>query len=220
MKDKQYVVLGLGVFGSTVATTLSEYGCEVLGVDIDPTCVERIADKITKAAVADITNQQELQELGVGDFDVAIIGIGDHFEQAILATMIVKEMGVPYLVVKARNKQNMRILEKIGADRVIRVEKEIGDRLAKSLVHKNIIDMIEIDDENSIVEIKPLPSWVGKTLGDVNVRSLYQMNILGVKIHGAKKLTLNIGADYVINSDDAFLVLGKTSVVDRFDTNF
>lgn len=219
MENKQFVVLGLGVFGSTVATTLAEYGCEVLGVDNDPSCVERIADKITKAAVADITNKEELEELGIGDFDVAIIGVGDHLEQAILATMFVKEMGVPYLIVKAKNKQNMQILQKIGADRVIRVEKEMGDRLARSLVRKNIVDLIEIDEENSVVEIKAPITWVGKTLADINVRNQYKMNILGVKEKGNSRLRLNIGANYIIHLEDSLLVLAKTSVIEEFDRN-
>lgn len=217
MKDKQYVVLGLGVFGSTVATTLAEYGCEVLAIDKDITCVERIANEVTKAVVADVTDREELAELGLEDFDVAIVAIGNHLEEGVLATMILKEMGVPYVIAKAKNKQFMQILEKIGADKVIRAEKDMGIRTAKKLLRRNIVDLVELDDEYSIVEIKAPASWYGKSLQTLNVRSVYHMNVLGVRTFESENLSLNIGPDYIVQPEDRFLVLAETAEIEKFD---
>ena len=153
MKDKQYAVLGLGVFGSTIATTLSQYDCEVIAIDKDIACVERIADEVTKAAVANTTDLEQLRALGIGDIDVAIIAIGTHLEEAVLTTMNVKELGVPYIIAKAKNRQFSTILEKVGANRVIRAEKDMGVRVAKSLLRKSIVDLVELDEDYSLVEI-------------------------------------------------------------------
>lgn len=217
MKDKQYAVLGLGVFGSTVATTLAEYGCEVLAIDKDLTCVERIATEVTKAVVADVTNREELAELGLGDFDVAIVAIGNHLEEGVLATMILKEMGVPYVIAKAKNKQFMQILEKIGADKVVRAEKDMGIRTAKKLLRRNIVDLVELDEEYSIVEIKAPTSWQGKTLQALNVRNIYHINVLGVRTIDSEKLSLNIGPEYLVQHEDRFLVLAETTEIEKFD---
>ena len=112
MDNKQYAVLGLGIFGSTVATTLANHGYEVIVIDKDPICVQRIADEVTKAIVGDVTDIEELQAAGIGDSDVAIVAIGTHLEEAVLATMNLKELGIPYVIAKAKNKQFMKILEK------------------------------------------------------------------------------------------------------------
>ena len=105
MDNKQYAVLGLGIFGSTVATTLANHGCEVIVIDKDPICVQRIADEVTKAIVGDVTDIEELQAAGIGDSDVAIVAIGTHLEEAVLATMNLKELGIPYVIAKAKNKK-------------------------------------------------------------------------------------------------------------------
>ena len=217
MEDKQYAVLGLGIFGSTIATTLAEHGCEVLAIDKDVSCVERVADEVTKAVVADSTNYEEMSALGLNDFDVAIVAIGNHLEEAVLTTMMLKEMGVPYIIAKAKNKQFKKILEKVGADRVVRPEKDMGVRTAKGLLRKNIVDLVELDDNYSIVEIKPTKEWIGKTLKELNVRETHQMNILAVKPENNGELILNVGPDYVVRIEDRFLVIAKTSEIEDFD---
>ncbi|RHM62845.1 MULTISPECIES: TrkA family potassium uptake protein [Coprobacillaceae] len=217
MKGKQFAVLGLGVFGSTVATTLTDLGCEVLAVDKDVRCVERVADRVTKAVVGDITDREELEELGIGDFDAVIIGVGNHFEAAVLATMNVKDLGASYIVAKAKNKPNMQILQKIGADRVVRVEKEMGTRIAKSLLRKNIVDLVELDDDHSIIEINAPHQWLDKKFIDLNIRRVYNMNVIGIKHAGDDHLVLNIDPEYIIQKGDHFLVLGITHELERFD---
>ena len=143
MANKQYVVLGLGVFGSTIAKTLSQFEQEVLAIDKDVECVERVADFVTKAVVGDITDKDFLADLGISEFDVGIVAIGDHLEESILGVMNLKELGVNYIVAKAKNKRFMQVLEKVGADRVVRPEKEMGLKIARNLLRKNITDLIQ-----------------------------------------------------------------------------
>ena len=208
MNSKQYAVLGLGIFGSTVATTLAEYGCEVIAVDQDESCVERVADEVTKAVVANVTDQEELRAIGIEDIDVAIVAIGTHLEEAVLATMNLKELGVPYVIAKAKNKQFMKILEKVGANKVIRAEKDMGLKVAKSLLRKSIVDL---------VEIKAPLDWVGKNFIDLNIRRVYNMNIIGIKHGDEDHLSLDVAPEYVIQNGDHFLVIGKTKELERFD---
>ncbi len=215
--EKQYVVLGLGVFGSTVATTLEKNGCEVLAIDRDVTCVERIADEVTKAVVADVTSREDLLALGINEFDVAVVAIGTHLEEAVLATMHLKEMGVPKVIAKARNKEFKQILEKVGADQVIRAEKDMGERVARGLLRKRIVDVVDLDDENTIVEIIVPSKWIDKRVQDLNIRSKYQMNILGVRNRETKKIDLVVEPEYRIHEGDQFLVLGKSEHLDKFD---
>ncbi len=215
--DKQYAVLGLGIFGSTVATTLASHGLEVIVMDQDPTCVERIADEVTKAVVGDVTDIEELQAAGIGECDIAIVAIGTHLEEAVLATMNLKELGVSYVIAKAKNKQFMKILEKVGANRVIRAEKDMGIKVAKSLLRKNIIDLVELDEDYSLVEIKAPKDWIGKNFVTLNIRRVYGMNVIGVKHGQDGKLSLDVVPEYRIEDDDYFLVIGKTKELERFD---
>ena len=218
MKNKQYAVLGLGVFGSTVATTLAKYDCEVIAVDKDESCVERIADEVTKAVVADTTDIEQLKALWYEDIDVAIIAIGTHLEEAVLTTMNVKDLGVPYVIAKAKNKQFSKILEKVGANKVIRAEKDMGYRVAKSLLRKSIVDLVELDDDYSLVEINVPNDWIGKSLEYLNIRQVYHMNIIGVK-DSNDQMSLNVGANYIVQKGDRFFVIGITTELERFDQN-
>ena len=215
--DKQYVVLGLGIFGSTICKTLSSFGCEVLAIDVDEECVERVSEFVTKAIVGDITDKNFLMSLGLDEFDVGIVAIGDHLEECILGVMNLKEIGIPYVIAKARNKRFKEVLEKVGADRVIRPEKEMGVKVARSLLRKNISDMIEIDENYSVADMKAPASWVGKTLVDLNLRQKYSMNILGLKDPVTKVLSLNVDPYYVIKENDEFLLIAETDKIEKFD---
>lgn len=217
MNNKQYAVLGLGIFGSTVATTLCDYGCEVLAIDKDERCVERIAEHVTKAIVGDVTDQEELKNLGIEDIDIAIVAIGTHLEEAVLTILNLKELGVPYVIAKAKNKQFAKILEKVGADKAIRVEKEMGIKIAKSLLRKNIVDLVELDEDYSIVEIRSPENWFGKSFHDLNLRNTYHMNVIGVKHQDSERLSLDIDASYIVKAGDRFLVIGRTNEMERYD---
>lgn len=217
MSKRQYVVLGLGVFGSTITKTLSQFGCEVLAIDKNPECVQRVADFATRAVIGDITDEQFLIDLGVQEFDVGIVAIGNHLEESLLGVLNLKELGVQYIIAKAKNKRFKEVLEKIGADRVIRPEKEMGERLARSLLRKNITDLIELDDNYSIVEMKVPQAWVGHTLVALNLRKNYGINILGKRDGLTHKLELSVDPQSVIQMDDHYLMIAETEKIEKMD---
>lgn len=216
-QKKQYAIFGLGVFGSTVAETLEEYGCEVLAVDQNMVHVERISKTVTKAVVADVTNKEELLALDIKDVDVVVVSLRNHLESAVLSIMLLKELGVPYVIAKAKNHQHQEILERVGADKVIRAEKEMGERIARSLLHKSIVDIAALDDRYTVSGIEAPASWCGKTVVELNVRHVYRMNILGIKCGGQGDLSLNIDLDYKIQAGDTFLVIAKVEDIEKFD---
>lgn len=207
MKQKTYAILGLGIFGSTIAKTLSEYHCEVIGIDTDLSCVERVAEFATQAVQADFTDIEQLRELGIQDVDVAVVATGSQLESAIMAVLHLKELGVPYIVAKAKNKLYMQILLKVGADKVIRPEKEMGERVAKTLLSRNVVDMIDIDEDYSIMELTAPKEWVGFALKNLDVRNKFGLNILGVRNGEEAKLNFNINGDYVVKTNDQLLVI-------------
>lgn len=217
MENKQYVVLGLGVFGSTVTKTLSQYGCEVLAIDKNPECVQRISEFATRAVIGDFTDKQFLIDLGIEGFDVGIVATGTHLEESLLGVLNLKELGVNMIIAKAKNKRFKEILEKIGADRVVRPEKEMGSRVARSILRKNIIDLIEIDENYSVVEMKVPQAWVGNTLSNLNLRKNYGINILGKRNMDTMKLDVSIDPDYEIHMNDHFLMIAETVKIEKLD---
>lgn len=214
---KIYAVLGLGVFGSTIAKTLSEFDCEVIAVDLDIKCVERMADVCTNATQGDITDIETLRATGVEDCDVAIVAVGSHLEESIMAVLNCKELNVPYIVAKAKNKKYMQILTAIGADKIIRPEKEMGERVAKGLLSRNIIDMIDIDSTYSIVELNAPKSWVGKSLIDLDARRRFGINVLGIRKINDTQLRISPSAEYEVEVDDHLLVIAETKTFEKFE---
>ncbi|NBK98140.1 MAG: TrkA family potassium uptake protein [Erysipelotrichia bacterium] len=210
--NRQYAVLGLGIFGSTVSKTLSKYNCEVIAIDKDMECVQRMADIVSVAIQGDITDINVLKNAGVDDCDVAIVSTGSHLEESILCVLNLKELGIPYIVAKAKNKSYKQILEKVGADRVVRPEKEMGVEIAKGLLNKYIIDMVDIDDEYSIVEVAVPKSWIGNTLVKLDVRNKFNINILGIR-HEDNHLDVTPSPNYELSDNDHLLII---SDADRF----
>ncbi|HCY06979.1 MAG TPA: potassium transporter Trk [Erysipelotrichaceae bacterium] len=217
MKRKSFAVLGLGVFGSTIAKRLSSYDYDVIAIDSDMSCIDRLSDFVSIAIQADITDINQLKSAGVSDVDCAIVATGSHLENSIIAVMNLKELGTPYIVAKAKNKRYMKILEKIGADRVILPEKEMGERVAKQLVSSNIIDLIDIDDEYSVIEIVAPKYWINKSLIDLNLRSKYGINILGVRKSPSTRLSISPSANYIIEANDILLVIAEKNKFELLD---
>ena len=215
--EKQFVVLGLGIFGSTLVKTLSQFGREVIAIDKDSENVQRVSEFATKAVIGDVTDIQFLTDLGLDDIDVGIVAIGDRLEDSILATMNLKELGVPYVIVKAKNKRFKVVLERIGADHVVRPEKEMGEKIARTLLRKNIKDLIELDEENCIVEMKVPQSWIGKSLSQLDLRKLYSINVLGKRDPKTHKLEVPVDPSAPIEMNDTFLVLGQTDRIEKYD---
>ena len=209
---KSYIVVGLGRFGSEVARQLYRCGCEVLAIDVKSELVQQISPDVTHAAVADSRDKEVLKMLGAGDFDCAVIAIGDDLAASVLVTMNMKELGVPYWVCKAHDDLHRRVLEKLGADRVVIPEQENAARLAKSLSSPNLLDYIELSEDYSIIELPAPKSWEGKNLKELNVRAKLGVNILAVRRSG--KMDVSPAADFTFQSGDIVVVLGDTKALD------
>ena len=208
---KQFIVLGLGRFGSAVATTLVELGHEVLGVDNDEERVDALKDKITQAVQADITEEKVLKELGVKNFDAAIVSIATDLEASILVTMMLKEMGLKYIIAKAQSALHGKVLEKIGVDKIVFPERDMGRRIARSLIIPNIKDYIELEPDYSVIEIEALPEFVDKSLSELDLRNKYGINVLAIK----RENSFNISpqAKDVIKKGDFLIVIGETKKI-------
>lgn len=214
--NKQYAVLGLGIFGSTIAKTLSSYGCEVIAVDADIESVQRMADIVTVAIKGDITDINVLRNAGVGDCDIAIVATGSHLEDSIMAVMNLVELETPYIVAKAKNKRNRKILEKIGANKVINPEKEMGIVTAKTLLNDNIIERIALDDDYSVLEMRTPKEWLDKTLAELNLRNEYGINILGIR-RGDEKLNVAPTPNYVLTKADRVIMIAESESIAKSD---
>jgi len=210
---KQFIVLGLGRFGSAVATTLVELGYEVLGVDSDPEIVNSLKNKITEVVEADISDEKTLIELGAKNFDVAIVGVSTDLESNILTTMILKDMGIKYIIAKAQNAIHGRVLERIGANKVVFPERDMGIRIARSLITPNIEDYIELEPDYSIIEIKALPDFADKTLSELDLRTKYGINVLAIKRD--HNFNLSPSAKDIIKSEDFLIVIGDTKTITK-----
>lgn len=216
-QNRQYAVLGLGIFGSTVAKTLSKYNAEVIAVDIDQKCVNRMADVVTQAMQCDITDIDQLRAAGIQDCDVAVVSMGNHLEQSVMAIINLKELGIPYIVAKAKNKRYMQIFSKIGANKVVRPEKEMGEQVAKGILGKNIIDIIDLDSEYSVVEIPAPKEWTGKTLIDLNLRRKYGINVIGIRNHVTGDLNVCPEPECTIEKDDHIVLIADVDAINKFD---
>lgn len=207
MKNKEFVVFGLGRFGRSVAITLAESGCEVLVVDNNEDKIHDIADIVTYAVKADVTDAETLASLGIGNFDGAVIAIGEHLEASVLGTILVKEMGIPFVLAKVQTETQAKVLMKVGADKVVFPEKETGIRIANKLIHGNFFDAVELSSTYSLMEINAKEEWDGHTLKELDLRKKYDINVIGIKSDG--NLNINPLAEQVINKDDVLVVIGE-----------
>lgn len=211
-------ILGLGIFGSSIAKTLSEFDdVEVIAVDENMENIERIADYVTQAVCGDITQRSFLESIGIQDCDTVVIAAGSHLESSILAIMHVKNLGVKRIISKAKNHSYMEIFKQIGATDVIRPEKEMGEKLARDLVRRHVIDVIELDENHQVVEFKVPESWIGQSLLKLDVRKNYAMNILGVKQNKVGALDVTIGANYEFNGNEIVVALTDSKKFEQHD---
>ena len=208
---KSYIVIGLGKFGTEAAKRLCELGCEVLAMDCKAELVQPISSQVTQAVVGDARDKEVLRALGARDFECAIVAIGDNLADSVLATMNLKELGVPYIVCKASDETHRQVLLKLGADKVVIPEQEQADRLAKNLSSPNVLDYIELSDAYGIIEIPAPDRWQGKSLKELNVRAKLGVNIIAVKCEG--EINVSPAADYRITPNDIMVVLGDTAAL-------
>jgi len=208
---KSFIVVGLGRFGTEAAKCLYQQGSEVLVIDNSAELVQAISDDVTQAVVGDARDKEVLRALGVKDFDCAIVAIGASLGDSVLATMNLKELGVPYVVCKAHDDTHREVLKKLGADRVVIPEKENAARLAKSLSSHNVLDYIELSEDYGIIDIPAPASWYNKSLLELNVRAKLGVNILAIKRSG--QITVSPGADFCILQGDIVVVLGDNAAL-------
>lgn len=209
---KTYLVIGLGLFGSEVARQLCVQGCEVLAMDIRSDLVQQVAEDVTHAVVGDGQDKDVLKALGAGNFDCAIIAIGDDLAASVLTIMNLKELNVPYIVCKAHDETHRRVLEKLGADRVVIPECEFAGRLARSLSSHNVLDYIELSPDYGILEVPAPKSWVGKSIKDLNVRAKLGVNIIAVE--SGRETNVSPSADYMVKSGDIMVILGENKALE------
>ncbi|MFD0675069.1 potassium channel family protein [Cohnella sp. GCM10027633] len=215
MGKKQYAVIGLGRFGSSVAKYLSEMGYEVLAVDDNAERVQDLANVVTHAVSADSTDEEAMRALGIRNFDVVVVAIGQDIQASILTTLILKDLGVPYIIVKAQSDLHGKVLNKIGADKVVFPERDMGLRVAHHLISPNILEHIELSKDYSIVEMKTPSAMLGRSLKELDIRSKYNCNVLALKQEGEMNITPS--ADQPLTEDDILVIVGKNEQLNKLE---
>lgn len=205
---KSYVVIGLGRFGAELATRLYACGEEVMAIDTNEQLIDKIADRVTRAVAADARDADVLRKLGVENFDRAIVAVGSDLAASALITMHLKSLNVPYIMCKAHDDTYKSILEKLGADKVVIPEREVADKLALGLTHAGVMEYIELSQEFGIVEMEPIPAWVGKTIRELELRNTYGVNVIAVRSH-EDTIKIPPDIDTPIPADVVMVMLGK-----------
>ena len=216
MMEKQYAVLGMGSFGESVVLTLENMGCDVQVMDDACEKIQDISDKVSYAMKADVADPDALQALGGKNLDGVVVAVSENLEAGIMATMLCKEMGIPLVVAKAKNKLQGAILKRVGADRIVYPEIEMGSRVAKSLVSREFMDWIELSNDYSMVEIAVPDKWVGRTLVDINVRERLGINVVGIIING--KIDVTLDPQKPLPEGGILIVIGANDVLEKFDS--
>ncbi|EFI42348.1 TrkA family potassium uptake protein [Peptoniphilus sp. oral taxon 386] len=212
---KSFVVFGCGRFGSTIATTLTGLGNEVLAIDNNFENAQAISDQVTTAIQCDVLDENATKDLGLKNFDTAIIAIGSNLEAAIMATIISKEAGIPYIIAKAKTERQGGILEKIGADKIIYPERDMAYRVAHNMTSSKILDYIQLSPGFSIVELKLLPEWENKTIEELKIRNKYEITILGIQRNNDIQIAPK--PDTKLVSEDVLIILGREEAIEKVE---
>ncbi|MHC1785957.1 MAG: TrkA family potassium uptake protein [Christensenellales bacterium] len=214
-QKKQFVVFGIGRFGSALCRALSEMGHEVLAVDSNEEHIRAISPYVMQALQLNATDEEAMHSLGVRNFDAAVVSIGDNLRDSIMVTLMCKEMGAKYLLAKATDELHAKMLKKMGADRVVFPERDMGIRVAKTLVSPRVLDLISLTGDYTMADITAPGEWVGHTIQEIDIRKRYNVSVL--VIHRAKEVLMNLTADTRIQKDDDLLLLGHRSDVERIE---
>lgn len=223
---KQFAVIGLGTFGRNVARILTEKGCQVLAIDENEKNVEEISRTVTHVVVADATEEKILRTLGIQDMDGAIVSIGEDMSASILITLTLKELGVNMVVAKAISKLHAEVLRRVGADKIVFPERDIAERLAENLVSPNIIEEIQLSPEYNIAETFAPKEFVGKTLGELNMRTKYKVSVIAIKrkvpfvtddgkTDFEEKMNIAPKAEDTIEEGDTLALVGRSEDINK-----
>ena len=210
-------ILGLGVFGTTIAKTLHKYDCNIIAVDNHEQQINQLESILTRGVVGDITDRSLLRAAGIQNCDAVVVATGNNLESSVLAVMHSKMLGVPKVIAKVKGTTAKEILLRIGADKVISPEKETGISLAKHLIHRSTTSVFELDGNVSIVEFRPPKEWFGKTLAELQLRQNYKMNIIGYRCGENQELNIQLTPDYVFNEDELITAVTDHNTIDHFE---
>ncbi|WP_217585735.1 potassium channel family protein [Lentibacillus saliphilus] len=212
---REFAVIGLGRFGGSICRELSKEGMDVLAIDNDEDKINEFKNIATHAVIADSTDEASLKELGIKNIDHVIVAIGDNIQASILTTVILNDLGIKKITVKAQNDYHEKILNKIGADQVVHPERDMGKRIAHSIISNNILDYLELSDDHSIVEVKASKQMVGKTLVELDIRANYGCNVVAIK--QGRDINVSPLAEAVLKENDILIVIGADQDISRFE---
>lgn len=212
---KQFVVIGCGRFGSSVAKTLCKLGYDVLAIDKDPDKVQEIAEYVTHAVQADANDENALRTIGIRNFDVAVVTIGSDIQASIMGTLLVQELGIKKVIAKAQNELHAKVLYKIGAHKVIFPERDMGIRVAHNLVSSNILDVIEFAPDYSIIEVIAKEEWTNKSLKELKLPNEYGVSVMAIK--SGDDLNISPYAEDVIRRGDTLIVIGDNASLKKLE---
>ncbi|UOQ43211.1 TrkA family potassium uptake protein [Halobacillus salinarum] len=212
---KEFAVIGLGRFGGSICRELAREGMEVLALDLDEDKVNEYKEIAAHAVIADSTDENVLKELGLRNIDHVIVAIGDNIQSSILTTLMLKELGIKTITVKAQNDYHEKVLTKIGADHVVHPERDMGKRIAHNIISNNILDYIELSDDHSVVEVKAGSKMSGRTLVDLDIRAHYGCNVVAIKRN--KDVIVSPMATEEIRESDVLIVIGADKDISRFE---
>lgn len=213
---RQFAVIGLGRFGTSVARTLFHMGQEVMAIDTNEDRLRYVSNEVTSTAIVDTTDVAALKSIGIRNFDVVIVAIGGDVQASIMTTLLLKEQGVPYVVAKALNKMQGRVLEKVGADRVVYPERDMGKRVAHNLVCSNLIDYIDIAAGYRVEEIVA-PRWMhGRTLGQMELRRKHGVTAILIR-HPDGSIDFSPGAASTVGEGDMVVLAGSVNDLERLE---
>lgn len=217
MANKSFLVIGAGRFGSSVALTLSGYGHDVMVVDSDESLVQQISPEVANAVVVNAASESGMKALGVQDFDAVVLAIGFDIQASIMAAILLVELKAQYIVAKAQTDLHGKVLSKIGVNRVVYPERDMGQKLAHSLIAPTIIDLIELSDDYSVVEVNAPAEMVGKTLQELNLRARYGISVIALRRNGRSKTNISPAAEDVIKSDDVIVAVGENKYLKKLE---
>lgn len=211
--NKTYAIFGLGRYGLAVANELVSNGSQVLAIDINSTIVNDAAENLPLCKCADVTDPEVINQLGIRNFDVVIIAMASNLESSVMATLLCKEAGVETVIVKCANEMHQKILSRMGADKVVFPESESGIRLAKNLLSSGFVDMIELSDDVSVLELDLKPEWVGKNLLSLNLRKKYSINVVAIK--NGNDICIDIDPEKILEQGTKLIVIADTAKLNK-----
>lgn len=216
MARKQFAILGVGRFGASMARTLASMGHDVLVVDHDEARINAIADEVTHALIMEITDEENISQLGLSNFDVVVVSIGNDLQSSIMAVVLAKEAGARTVIAKATDDLHAKILEKVGADRIIMPEKDMGARLAQKLVSNNVLDFIELSNDYCFTDMQCPEKWVGKSLRQLDLRGRYGANVVALCGENGK-MDISPDPGQPLRQGDRLIMIAPKSVVEKMD---